>query len=88
MSTELEDIVTVGDVKQLDYCRDRYNYLLGRKMELDAMLEGTQYQLKRMTNKLGLYYKIKTEMLNLDELRTVIFLSVKNKANAQSASKF
>ena len=84
MSSALQDIICVGDAKQLDYCRDRYNYLLGKKLELDLMFEGTQYKLKGMSHKLGLYYKIKTELLNLDELRTVIILSVKNKQHEQT----
>lgn len=80
MTSAFEDMICVGDAKQLDYCKQRYNYLFAKLQEIEVGIEGKIYKGKSLTQLIPKYAKMRAEMLNLDELRTVIFLSVKNKA--------
>lgn len=84
MNSALEDIISVGDAGQLDYCRDRYNYLMNQLEEIELIISAKDYRNRSITEVVPRYAKMRAEMLNLDDLRTHIFLTAKSNTDEKS----
>ena len=84
MIPSLQDIICVGDATQLHYCRERYNYLMKELEEIELVISGKDYRNRSITEIVPRYAKMRAEMLNLDDLRTHIFLTAKSNTNEKS----
>lgn len=65
-----------GEQRQLDYLRDRYNYLLTQTWDMLENLPGYVYAQKDIRSMSITIMDLKTEIIELDEKRTAIALNL------------
>jgi hypothetical protein len=63
-------VIKEGDKQQLQYIRDRYNYLLEAKFELQDFIAGLKRRNKKITLDVQKLLDIQTELLYIDYCRT------------------
>jgi hypothetical protein len=64
--------ISAGDKAQLNFLRDRYNYLLEQKWDLELYISGLKKQHKPLKIYLVSIIEIENEMLHIDQERTEI----------------
>ncbi len=76
MKTALNQLAVIndGDKKQLAYIRDRYNYLLQQKWDVDSSINAAKQQNKDLSTLISHSAILKEEMLMLDSLRTELII--------------